>query len=341
MAVITSKSTVVAAKIETTFNVAETLTNADCLEVKSSSKLDTTLSTVERDVVRNSMLSLPPIPVRKETSGNLDFELVPESALSDDLLGDALWEAGMGVKEAGGLGTGGFIGYSDAGTTPADMIYLADVAETGTATVYLLGGTTAPTKSLTVKEFVGTNKSMTTTGNVIESIDISLPTADIATVSFKMSGCSFTANESDTKLTPTCSNVVPYLGKSAVFKFDGIAVNATDVSVSITNTIFSQESLSSDGYSSKTVTGKDVKGSFTVMFEDYSMLTKFQNSTDGSLYIQLTQGTNKFAIYIPKLRLTSFSKATTDGIYTQSVDFQVLQDCSVGTNPIIIANMTV
>lgn len=341
MAVITAKSTVIAAKIESTFNVAEVLTNADCLEVKSSSTLDTTLSTVERDVIRNSMLSLPPIPVRKETSGNLDFELVSESALSDDLLGDVLWEAGMGVKEAGGLGTGGFIGYSNAGTTPADMIYLAGATETGTATVYLLGGTSTPTKSLTVKEFVGTNKSMTTTGNVVESITINLPTADIATVSFSLSGCGFTANDADTKLVPTCSNVVPYLGKSAVFKFDNNSISATDISLNIANEIFSQESLASDGYTSKTITGKTVTGSFTVMFEDYSMLTKFQNSTDGSLYIQLTQGSNKFAVYIPKLRLISFSKATSDGIYTQSVDFQVLQDCTAGVEPIVIANMAV
>jgi len=341
MAIITQKSTVMAAKLETTFGVAAVLANADCLEVKSSSKLDTTLDTVERDVIRNSMLSLPPIPVRKTTSGNLDFELLPEGATSDDLLGDALWEAGMGLKEAGGIGAGAFIGYSDAGITPASEIYIADVADTGTATAYLFGTTTTPTKSLTIKEFIGVDKSMTTTGNVVESIKISLPTADVCSVSFSVSGISFTSNNTDTKLVPTCSNVLPYLGKSAVFKFDGVTVNATDVSIDITNEVYNEEALVSDGYVSKVITGKKVSGSFTVLFENYDMLTKFQNSVDGSLYVELTQGSNKFAVYIPKLRLTSFSKSVNNGVWSQSVDFDCLQDCAVGVEPIIIANMTV
>ena len=44
----------------------------------------------------------------------------------------------MGIVEAPGIGTGAFIGYSDAGTTPADMIYEADTGDTGTATFYKL-----------------------------------------------------------------------------------------------------------------------------------------------------------------------------------------------------------
>lgn len=342
MALVTSKSKVFAAKLETTFNVAPVLTNSDTFEIKSSSALNATLDTVERDVIRNSMLGLAPIPVRENTSGNLDFELIPLGGSVDALLGDMFWEAGMGVKSASGtVASGAFIGYSDAGTTPASEIYLAAAGETGTATAYLLGGVSDPTKSLTVKEFVGTNKSMTTTGNVVESINISLPTADVAMVSFAISGCGFSTNEADTKLTPSCVTSLPYLGKSAVFKFDGSTVNATDVSVTIANEVYNEESLASDGYSSKVITGKTVTGSFTVLFEDYSLLTKFQNSQDGELYIELTQSGNKFAIYIPMLRLTSFAKSDSNGVQSVSVDFQVPSACVAGVQPIVVANYTV
>jgi len=341
MALITSKSKVMAAKLESTFNVAPVLANVDTFEIKSSSSITATLDTVERDVIRNSMLGLAPIPVRENASGNMDFELIPLGGSTDALLGDVFWEAGMGLKKASGVaGSGAFIGFSDAGVTAADEIYLAAVAETGTATAYILGGVTDPTKSITVKEFVGTNKSMTTTGNVVESITLNLPTADVANVSFSLSGCGFLANEADTKLVPSCVNTLPYLGKSAVFKFDGSTVNATDVSVTISNEIYSEESLASDGYSSKVITGKTVTGSFTVLFEDYSLLTKFQNSQDGELYIQLTQGTSKFAVYMPMLRLTSFAKSDSNGVQSVSVDFQVPSTCVAGVQPIIVANFT-
>ena len=333
------KSKVTAAKIESVFNVAEVLTNADTFEVKMSSKVDATLDTVERDVIRDSLLSLPPIPVRENTSGNLDFEIIPSGTLQE-LQGDALWEAGMGIKSAAGTATGAFIGFSDAGVTPADEIYLADVAEDGTAVAYLSGGASDATKSLTIKEFIGTDKSLETTGNVVSSIAINLPSADVANVSFSIEGCGFTTNNADTKLSNLCTSTLPYLGKSAVFKFDGSTVNATDVSINIANTVYNEEAITSDGYSSKQVTAKDITGSFTVLFEDYSLLTKFQDSVNGSLYISLTQGTGTFAVYIPVLRLTEFSKADSSGVYSQTVSFQVPANCDADVEPIIIAHIT-
>lgn len=337
---ILNKSKVIAAKIEAVFNVAETLTNTETLEIMSSSSIDATLDTVERDVIKNSLLSMPPIPIRENASGTVAFELIPASGVGDALLGDTFLYAGMGKKSASGLGSGAFIGYSNAGTTPADAIYIAKVAETGTATAYLLGGVTDPTKSLTIKEFIGTNKSLQTTGNVVESLTFNFPTAGVCSVETSISGCGFTTNEADTKLVPTCISTIPYLGKSATFKFDGNSVSATDISISVENTVYSEESITANGYSSKQITGKSVSGSFTLLFEDYSMLTKLKNNTDGSLYLCLTQGVSKFAVYIPTLKLTEFGKSENEGIMTQTVSFNVVATCGSVAEPIIIANLT-
>lgn len=342
---INTKSKVIAAKIETVFNVAEVLASTDTFTVKSNSKVDATLDTVARDIIQDSMLKTAPIPVRENTSGTIDFELMPSGTV-DDLLGDPFLEAGMGRKSIAaiaGAGTGCFIGYSDDGVTIADQIYMAQATDVNasTAVAYTLANTTEATKSLTIKEFLGLNKSVEATGNVIDSIDIALPTADVATISYSFAGCGFTTNNADTKLTPSCTSTIPYLGKSATFTFDGGSLPATDVSIKIANTVYNEESLIANGYTSKKVTSKDITGSFTLLFEDYTLLTKLQNNTDGTLYIVLTQGINKFAVYIPALKLTTFSKADSSGIMTQTVEFTVVNSCVAGQEAIIIGQEVV
>lgn len=334
---IKSRSQVIAAKLETTFNVAESLTSADTIEVNDSSNVDVSIETKERKVIRDSLLDMAPIPIRESSKAAINVEVAP-SGTADDLIGDPFFEAGMGVKSPAGSGTGAFIGYSDAGVTPADMIYMAQSGDTGTAVAYTLAGTTAQTKSLTVKEFIGADKSVLTTGNVVSSIKIALPTADVATVAFDMEGCSFTVNESDTKLAPACTNALPYLGKSAKYVFDGVSMNATDVNIDIANTVYNVEAITSAGYSAKAITGAKIDVSFKLLFEDYSLLSKFQNSADGSLYVELDSGANKFAVYIPTLRITNFSKSDNGGVLEQQITAQVIVDCGSSSEPIIIAS---
>lgn len=339
---IRSKSKLVAAKIEAVFNTGEVLADADALEVAMSTSISATLDTIDRDVIRDSLIGLAPIPVRENVSGNVDFELIP-SGTDNDLNGDAFWEAAMGLKSVAataGAGTGGFIGFSDDGTTSANMIYLADAGDTAdsTATVYTLSGTTDATKSLTIKEFMGADKSLLTTGNVIESLSIDLPTAGVCTAKFNFGGCGFETNNADTKLNGSCVNEVPFVGKSATFTVNDVDYDATDVSVSINNDVYNVETLATDGYSEKVITGKTVTGSFKILFEDFSELTAFQNSTAGALYIQIAQGTDKFAIYIPAMLRTGVSTQDDSGIVSQTIEFQVVEECGgAATEAIIVA----
>jgi len=334
---IRSKSKLVAAKIESTFNVAETLTDTEALEVAMSTSISATLDTIDRDVIRDSLIGLAPIPVRENVSGNVDFELIP-SGTDSDLNGDAFWEAAMGKKSPLGSDTGAFIGFSDAGTTPAKAIYMAAGGETGTATAYTLSGTTDATKSLTIKEFMGADKSLLTTGNVIESLSIDLPTAGVCTAKFNFGGCGFETNNSDTKLNGSCVNEIPFVGKSATFTVNDVTYDATDVNITVNNEIYNLETLATDGYAEKVVTGKTVTGSFKILFDDFSELTAFQNSTDGALYIEIAQGTDKFAVYVPTMRRTSVSTQDNSGIIEQSIEFQVVESCGgAATEAIIVA----
>ena len=82
------------------------------------------------------------------------------------------------------------------GVTPVDEIWLASAGEVdSTSAVYYLASPDSATKSVTIKEFVGADKSVVTTGNVVESIKFNLPTADIATLEFSVAGCAFTTSK--------------------------------------------------------------------------------------------------------------------------------------------------
>jgi hypothetical protein len=317
------KSKLIAAKKETVFNTAETLTDADVIEVSASSTLEPTVETIERDVLRDSFIAAPSIPVRNLVSGSITTELLGDT---DALIGDVLYEIGIGKRTE----NGGEITATDV-----------KVGGAGDALIYTLASPSDATSSATVKEFIGADKSITATGVVVDEVTFNVPTAGVATTDFKLSGCGFTSNNTDTKLTSTCTNSIPFIGKSATFEIGGVSFCATDVSITIANDVFSQECITTDGYGSKSVTAKSITGSFTTLFEDYTLLDKLRNNDKGSFFLKLTQGTHEFGIYIPEIVYTSVGKGDDSGIVTQSVEFMVSQGCGANMEPIIVGHKVV
>ena len=321
---ITTKSKIIAAKKETTFNTAETLTDAEVIEVLSKSSIEPKVDTIERDTIRGSFIKAKSVPVRNLADGTVSVEIVGDT---DDLMGDVFYEIGIGKKTANGC----LIGATDITTGGGS----------DDATLYSLSAPSDATVSATVKEFVGADKSLTVTGVVVDEVTINVPTAGIATTDFKLSGCGFTSSNADTKLNSTCVSSVPFIGKSATFQVGGVDFCATDVSITISNDVFSQECITTDGFGSKAVTSKDIKGSFTTLFDDYSLLTALQNNTTGSLFLKLTQGTSEFAVFCPEISYTSFSKGEDNGIITQQIEFMVSLACGSTTEPIYVAHKAV
>lgn len=334
-----SKGTIYAVAKEVTFNTAPTFVDADVMEMTTDTSLSPSVDSIERKAVSNSFISAPSIAVKEYGSGSISVELIPENT-GTDMNGDVILDVALGIKEDPALGTGAFIGYSDAGVTPANMIYEADVADTGTATLYKLAKPTTTPQSLAVQQFVGGSGDdvVTYTGVVPNSVTIAIPTADIATISFDVGAAGFATSTGETPLVGTALTESPYVGKNATFTIDGTEYCATDVSLTISNTVTDVECLTTQGIGEKVVVSKAVTGSMSFTFEDFSELDKLKNNTDGELYVEMTSGAHQFAIYLPKIRYTSVDVGDTDGLVTNSIEFAAFNDDTTG-EAILVAHL--
>ena len=329
---------------EATFNAGGTYLDADVVEATSDTTLSPEIDSIERKAVSNSFLTSPKLPGKESGSGTFGVELIPEES-GTDINGKAILEVAMGIAEEPGLDAGAFIGYSDAGITPASMIYEADptdeaVGDTGTATLYKLNKPCGDQDSLAIKQFLGCDTGdsqiIEYTGIVPNSVTFDFPVADIATISFDVGAAGFATSSGTAILNSVYLSENPYVGKNAVFVVGGVTYEAKDLSFAIENTVSDREALTSSGITDKIITAKVVKGSLTVTFENYDELDKFKNSADATCYLEMVSGSHKFAIYLPRMRYTSVGVEDDDGILVNKIEFEAYED--VGGQAILIAH---
>ena len=316
---------------EATFNAGGTFVDADVVEATSDTSLAPNIDSIERKAVSNSFLTSPKLPGKESGSGTFGVELIPEES-GTDVNGKVILEVALGTVEAPGTGTGAFIGYSDAGVTPADMIYEADTGDTGTATLYKLNKPCGTQDSLAIKQFLGcdTGDSQIAefTGIVPNSVAFDFPVADIATIKFDIGASGFATSSGTAILNSVYLSENPYVGKNAKFVVDGTSYEAKDLSFTIENTVSDREALTSSGITEKIVTAKVVKGTLSVTFENYDELTKFKNATDATCYLEMTSGAHKFAIYLPRIRYTSVGIEDDDGVLVNKIEFEGYEDAT-------------
>lgn len=327
-----TKGTTYAVAKEVTFNVPATITATEVLQPTGDSSFSPNVESVERSINRNSFVNLPSVATNFTGSGNLTFELLPDNDVDGGISGDAVVEVGMGKVTRRGSDSGGFIGFSDAGTTPAPEVYLAQGGDTGTADVYYLSTPSDANESLTVKQWVGgADKSVTYTGCVPGSVAFNFPVADICTVACDMGAADFATNESDVSLGGTLNNAIPFVGKNATLTYtDGSDVQhnicVSNLTVTVTNSVANVQTLCGSGYTESATTAKTVEGTFDILFEDFSYYTAMRNSEYGEIYLELTAGAHKFAMYMPNISITAADMSDQDGLVSQSVSFSGYED---------------
>ncbi len=333
MAIYRTQGAVYAAIKEATFNGGGTFTDADVVPVTSDTSLKPEVDSVERKAVCPSFIGQPKLAGKEYGSGTFGLELIPvddDPVVSKELLGSVILEVALGIKELPATESGAFIGFSDAGTTPANEIYEAQAGEDGTAILYKLNKPCGSQDSLALKMMLGCDtsdsQSLNFTGVVPNSVTFNFPVADIATVSFDVGASGFSTASGETLLNALCLETNPYVGKNAKFTVDDVTYEAKDLSFSIENTVSDREAITSAGITSKAVTGKMVKGSLTVTFQNWDELNKFKNNADAKVYMELSNGSHKFAIYMPKVRYTSVSVEDDDGILVNKLEFEAYED---------------
>jgi len=343
MSVYRSKTAVYAVILESTFNGGGVFTDSDVVEVTSDTSLKPEVDSIERKGVCASFVPKAKVAGKEFGSGSLGVELIPDPT-GAGLTGGKILRVALGIEEAPGTDSGAFIGYSDAGVTPANKIYEAQTGETGTAYLYKLNKPCGTQESLAVKEMLGCDtsdsQSLVFTGVIPNNVQIDLPVADVCTVTFDVGASAFQTSSGETPLVSTCSAEIPYVGKNAKFTVSDVTYEAKDVSISIENTVSDREAITSSGITDKVITGKVVKGSLKITFENWDELNRLKNNTEAQLYIELKASGNTFAIYIPYAVWSSVGVEDDDGVLVNAIEFEAAVD-PITDEAILIAHENV
>lgn len=237
---------------------------------------------------------------------------------------------------------------SVGGDIEGELVYgeydsLIEAALCGTwSTDVLKAGTTR--RSFTIERtFQDITQYVRYTGCEVNTMSISIAPNSMVGVSFGFIGkdqsIAQTAIASSTysALTDTCQ----FDSFTATISEGGSPIAlVTEAEITLENGIEPQFVVGSSTTLRPSIGRCNVTGSITVYLEDQAMLTKFQNETESSLDLTLTDPDgNTFQIEIPKLKYTSGQPDVSgEGSVTVSMDFQAIYDSVDASNIVITRN---
>ena len=119
-------------------------------------------------------------------------------------------------------------------------------------------------------------------------------------------------------------------------KVGGIDVCATDVSLTVTTETQDINCIKDDGVSAKVSTKRKIEGTMTLLFEDISEITDYNDWTTTTLFLLATsQDGKELAIKLSNIQKTSLDLGDDNSVITQSVAFSAYDTCG-GTTPAIL-----
>ena len=326
--------------------------------------IDANIESINREVIKNSLVSAAPILGKETSSGTLTVEATALNA--GELNGDVLYEAAMGIKipavpidatatatdattlaVADGtlyqVGQAVTVGFSGA---TVDEVVIIRAISTNTLTVstitgafgsvnevtgelsYRLAAPSDATVSLAVQEFLqGTNNiTYTYDGVVVDSMTVNLPVANIITTDFSVGGAGFAVADGVAAITPNCFELDPFIGKNFVFKYGGVSYDAGDVTINLTNDVYDTEAITTAGITNKTITAKStVGGSFTLDYDGIALFNAYKAGTGGELIAESpTQNGGRMGVYAPNVILSGVKKSIDSATYKDNIDFACL-----------------
>lgn len=175
-------------------------------------------------------------------------------------------------------------------------------------------------------------------------------TMSISIAPNSMVGMGFGFIGKDQSIAQTAITGATYSTLSSAGQFDSFTATiseggtaialVTEMEVTLDNGIEPQFVVGSSTTLRPSIGRCDVTGSITVYLEDQAMLTKFQNETESSLDVTLTDPAgNTFRLKIPKLKYNSGQPDVSgEGSVTVSMDFQAIYDSVDASNIVITRN---
>lgn len=237
---------------------------------------------------------------------------------------------------------------SVGGDIEGELVYgeydaLIEAALCGTwNTGVLKAGTTR--RSFTIERtFQDITQFMRYTGCEVNTLSISIAPNSMVGVSFGLVGKDQAIAQTAIALSTysTLTNTCQFDSFTATITEGGVAIAlVTEMEVTLENGIEPRFVVGSATTLRPSIGRCNVTGSITVYLEDQAMLTKFQNETESSLSVTLTDPVGKtFKIEIPKLKYNSGQPDVSgEGSVTVSMDFQAIYDTVAASNITITRN---
>ena len=292
----------------------------DVVSFNDDSGLTPATSTLERNVLNGSYLACLSLSGENSTSGNLNVDLAIAPIVSTEagkLNGHLIFKSGFGkyIEQAADVNEVAFTVGIEAdpilNPTGFDLYTLSDPTDVQT--------------TLAVREFLGGdgNAVLDHKGVVVDSMSFDFSVGSIVKVSNSVSGVDYATATGQTVLPSAgCGNALPFVTKNAILKLDGTTLHASNVSMTITNTIVDRKYITGNGTSSKVVTAKSIELSYTIDLDASQMAfyNKMQTNATGEIYLSLTNSANdKAIVYLPKVNFGEVSKSSDSGVLTLSI----------------------
>lgn len=326
MAILNS-GTVILVDEEATIGAGQggTWLNTDAVPFQDDSGLTPATESLERQNFNGSFLSCKSLTGNESTSGSLNVEMAinPIAGVeAGQFLGHLLYKQGLGkyVEQAADLSVANTISIeADPATNPTGY------------DLYRLSLPSEPRTTLVVYEDLGgSGEVIESKGVVIDSLTMNFTAGQIVTAGFSVSGIGYGTLTGQTPMTSTgCPQTDPFVTKSAVFRVGGVEIDASDVTLTVSNTNTDRNYITSTGIGDKVTTAKSVELTYTLDMVDVSAYNTLKNNEEAEIYIKLvnTDG-DTIDIFLPVVSYTEVSKNNDGGVIALNISSMAYADAA-------------
>lgn len=167
-------------------------------------------------------------------------------------------------------------------------------------------------------------------GNKIDSLEINFETGKVIVPKFSFNGVSFDKEAGTYGLgTPSFNSEVPVVAKNMTLTIGGSSHQCDKFSFKISNEIYDDKDLTTDGIGAKIHTGRTVEGSFSELYRSLSIYTAFKNDTNSSAVIvcgangKVTTG-NAIVLIIPNMRYIKTPVKADNDLFKYDVSYKAM-----------------
>lgn len=242
------------------------------------------------------------------------------------------------TKRSGAYHTSPITAVSTAGGDNYIDLLVADPAGAYVDGIAITAGYTALTANtghptLSISKYVEGAVLEQAAGCRVNSMSLNnFATGQLADVGFAFEGLNFDRSVTASPYTPSFDSAYPAVILSACVYVDGVALDVSDVSISLENSLgFVSPTCSSTGRSSSRVASRTISGSFTPYKQDDSVANfdRWNDSTEFSLFITAHVPTSTageydqiVSWYLPVCFSTEIGESDADGILQDAISFR-------------------